>query len=102
MAKASDCIFCKIAQGEIQAPKVYEDDQFFCVQDIRPQAKTHLLVIPKEHVISLDTAYPVKGPSRSELVGKLFETAAKVAREQGLLPSGFRSVINTNENGGQT
>ena len=98
----SDCIFCKIIQGAIPAPKLYEDDGFICIRDIRPQAKTHLLVIPKRHVASLDTAFPEKGPAETALIGQLFEAGTRIARTQGLLPGGFRAVINTNQDGGQT
>jgi histidine triad (HIT) family protein len=98
----SDCLFCKIIRGEIPAPKLYEDENFVCIRDIRPQAKTHLLVMPKEHVASLEAAFPDEGESRATLVGKLFEAGTKVARQNGLLPGGFRAVINTNDDGGQT
>ena len=101
MSKA-DCIFCKIVQGEIPSPRVFEDEQFICVRDIRPQAKVHLLVVPKAHVAQLDDLYPEKGAARGQLVAQLFETAVQVARRQGLLPGGFRSVINTGPEGGQT
>ena len=99
---SADCIFCKIIAGKIPSPKLYEDEEFICIRDVRPQAKTHLLVIPKEHVQSLETVYPEAGPSRSELVGRLFEVATRVARLTGLLPDGFRIVVNTNHGGGQT
>jgi histidine triad (HIT) family protein len=102
LVQKSDCLFCKIIAGSIPSPRVYEDDKFICIRDIRPQAKVHLLVIPKEHVASLDTTYPLDGASHGDLVGELFETGVKIAREQKLLPAGFRSVINTNEGGGQT
>ena len=98
----AQCIFCKIVEGAIPSPRVYEDDQFICIRDIHPQAKIHLLVLPKEHIASLETAYPATGAGKGEIVNRLFETAVKIAREQKLLPSGFRSVINTNEDGGQT
>lgn len=96
-----DCLFCKMAQGVIQVPKVYEDESFFCIRDIQPQAKVHLLVIPKQHFASLDEVYPVGG-GHPELVGGLFQVGVQVAREQGLLPDGFRSIINTHEAAGQT
>ena len=98
----SDCIFCKIIQGGIPAPKLYEDDRFIAIRDIRPQAKTHLLVIPKEHVASLDEAFPVRGETKSDLVGQLFAVGTLLARKHDLLPAGFRSVINTGVGGGQT
>jgi histidine triad (HIT) family protein len=99
---SKDCLFCKIVEGAIPAPKLYEDERFICIRDIRPQAKTHLLVLPKEHIASLEDAFPEKGTSRPELVGELFEVGAKVARANGLLPGGFRAVINTGPDGGQT
>ena len=98
----SDCIFCKIVSGAVPSPKLHEDERFIAIRDIHPQAKTHLLVISKEHVASLDEAFPVQGESRSELVGRLVETGTRLAREFGLLPGGFRSVINTGHEGGQT
>lgn len=98
----SDCIFCKIVKGVIPAPRIFEDEGFICIRDIQPQAKTHLLVIPKEHVASLDTAFPESGASKTELVGKLLEAGTKVARQNGLLPGGFRAVVNTGKDGGQT
>lgn len=97
-----DCIFCKIISGTIPSPRVYEDAKFICIRDIRPQAKVHLLVIPKEHVRSLDEAYPVNGVGHHEIVSELLDTGVKIARQEGLLPFGFRSVINTGEGGGQT
>lgn len=102
MTKKADCIFCKIIAGEIPSPRVYEDKNFICIRDIRPQAKVHLLVIPKDHVASLDEAYPEKGKDHHETVSQLFDATVKIAREQKLLPFGFRSVINTGEGGGQT
>ncbi len=92
---AADCIFCKIIDGKIPSPRVYEDDRFICIRDIRPQAKTHLLVIPRKHVVSLEQA-------EGALVGEMFDAAKKIALQEKLLPSGFRSVINTGVGGGQT
>jgi len=102
MENMNDCIFCKMVQGSISVPKLYEDDSFICIRDIRPQAKTHLLVIPKEHISSLDTAFPKEAGGKAHLMGDLFEVATNIARQQGLLPNGFRSVINTGVDGGQT
>ena len=98
----NDCLFCKIVAGAIPSPKLYEDESFICIRDIRPQAKTHLLVLPKKHVSSLEEAFPKNGHAQTQLVGQLFEVGTRVAREQGLLPGGFRSVINTGHDGGQT
>lgn len=102
MHRASDCIFCKIIQGDIPAAKVYEDEDTICIRDIRPQAQVHLLVIPKDHVPSLVEAFPENGPAQEAMVGRLFSTATLIARQQGLLPGGFRSVINTGKHSGQT
>jgi histidine triad (HIT) family protein len=92
---SSDCIFCKIVQNKIPSPRVYEDERFICIRDIQPHAKTHLLVMPKEHVASLDQA-------DKELIGAMFDVGVKIARQEKLVDSGFRSVINTGKNGGQT
>jgi histidine triad (HIT) family protein len=100
---ASSCIFCKIIAGQIPSPRVYEDSDFIAIRDIQPQAKTHLLVLPKSHVSSLDEAFPGGGAAPSvPALGRLLEVATQVARSQGLLPGGFRSVINTGIKGGQT
>lgn len=100
--QVSDCLFCKIILGEIPSPRVYEDEKFICIRDIRPQAKVHLLVIPKAHIASLEEAFPEKGVHQSELVGELFAVGTQISRQQALLPGGFRAVINTGRNGGQT
>jgi histidine triad (HIT) family protein len=91
----ANCIFCKIISGAIPSPRVDEDDSFICIRDIQPQAPTHLLVVPKTHVIDVTAA-------DAALVGEMFEFGVRVARKQGLLPGGFRSMINTGVNGGQT
>lgn len=107
MNAQADCIFCKIIAGQIPSPRVYEDEGVICIRDIRPQAKTHLLVIPKAHVASIDEAFPYGGPGKADssqsvqMMGKLFEAAAKIARQEGLR-NGYRSVINTGKDGGQT
>lgn len=92
---SADCIFCKIVEGKIPSKRVYEDESVICIRDIQPQAKTHLLVIPKLHVRTVMEA-------DSEMIASVFVAAQKIAQSQGLLPGGFRSVINTNEDGGQT
>lgn len=93
-----DCLFCKIVAGEIPSSKLYEDDRCFAFNDISPQAPTHVLVVPREHVDSLDTARE----GNKELLGHLLLTAAKIAREKGFSDDGYRVVINTNADGGQT
>ncbi len=102
MATEAACIFCKINRGEIPSTRVHESANFFAIVDIQPHAKKHFLVMPKEHVASLEDAFPLQGKHRTELVGELIETATLVAREQGLLPGGFRLVLNTGPDAGQT
>lgn len=96
------CLFCKIIAGEIKSERVFENGDFICIRDLHPQAKTHLLVIPKVHVASLDEAFPEVGPGQTEWVGQALAVATQVARLTGLLPGGFRTVINTGADGGQT
>ena len=93
-----NCLFCKIITGEIPSAKVYEDD--FCVafDDISPQAPTHVLIIPREHIDSLDKAKK----SDEETLGHLLLTAAEIARRKNFAEDGYRTVINTNSDGGQT
>ncbi len=102
-----DCLFCKIVNHEIPAERLYEDSQWICIRDIHPQAPVHLLVIPKRHLRSLAEAYPQgiaesKEDSPSSLAAQLLEVGTRIAWERGLLPQGFRSVINTHEGGGQS
>jgi histidine triad (HIT) family protein len=92
------CIFCKIAAGEIPAGKVYEDERAVAFSDINPQAPTHALVIPRAHIASLNEAEE----SDAALLGHLLLVAARVAREAGHADKGFRTVINTNADAGQT
>ncbi|MCL6581045.1 MAG: histidine triad nucleotide-binding protein [Firmicutes bacterium] len=94
----TDCVFCKIARGEIPAREVLRDDDFVAFHDLNPQAPVHILVIPKKH-------YPNVVEAAKEdpgLLGKLLAAVARLAEEQGLLPEGFRLVANTGPNGGQT
>lgn len=95
---SADCLFCKIIAGDIPSSMVYEDDVCFAFNDISPQAPTHILIVPRLHVDSLDTATQ----SEKELIGQLMLTAAAIAREKGFAEDGYRVVINTNEHGGQT
>lgn len=95
---SGDCIFCKIASGEIPAEKVFEDDVCVAFNDLSPQAPTHILVIPRKHVDSLAEAEE----SDSDILGHLLLTAARIAREKGFADAGYRVVINTNSDGGQT
>lgn len=94
----ADCIFCKIVAGEIPATRVFEDDKCIAFNDLSPQAPTHILVIPREHIDSLDKA----ADNQRELLGHLLTSAAKIARDQRFADDGYRVVINTNRDGGQT
>ncbi|HJV06791.1 histidine triad nucleotide-binding protein [Paludibacterium denitrificans] len=92
----SDCIFCKIAAGEIPANKVYEDEHVFAFHDIRPIAPVHFLIIPKQHVESLAHC----GPQDEAMLGKIMGLVPRLAKEQGL-GHGFKTGINTGKGGGQ-
>ena len=94
----NDCIFCKIAAGEIPAEKVYEDDQVVGFRDLSPQAPTHVLLIPRRHIPTLNDL----GPGDEPLIGHLYTVAAKLAAQEGLAERGYRTLINCNEEGGQT
>ena len=96
--KVADCIFCKLAAGEIPSTRVYEDEVCVAFNDLSPQAPTHILIIPREHVDSLDTA----DQSNKTALGHLLLSAAAIAREQVFSENGYRVVINTNSDGGQT
>jgi histidine triad (HIT) family protein len=93
-----DCIFCKIANGDIPAAKVYEDEKVIAFNDISPVAPIHILIIPKVHISSamdLDK-------SNTDLVGHIFFAAQKIAEEMNIAQSGFRIVNNCGKDGGQT
>ena len=93
-----DCIFCKIAAGEIPSTKVYEDDKVLAFKDINPLAPVHILVIPKTHI---ETAAEITADN-SAVVAHIFEVIAKIAKEQGIDKDGFRVVSNCGENGCQS
>lgn len=92
----TDCLFCKIAKKEMKADVVTETDRFLAFRDINPQAPTHVLVIPKQHIPSLNDA------TDPTLLGDLMVFARDVARQDGLADEGYRVVINTNTGAGQT
>jgi histidine triad (HIT) family protein len=92
----SDCIFCRIARGEIPSKKVYEDEDIFAFHDINPQAPVHFMVIPKQHIASLNDA----DASHQAVLGKLMAKVGELARSQGLA-DGFRTIINTGRIGRQ-
>lgn len=92
-----DCVFCKIAIGEIPSEKVYEDDQVLAFKDLSPQAPVHILIIPKEHIVSAADI----SEANSAIVAHIFEVAAKLSRELEL-NNGFRIVTNCGTEGGQS
>lgn len=93
----NDCLFCKIAAGEIPSTKIYEDDTVYAFADIDPQAPFHAIIIPKEHIKS---AADITAEN-SGLIAKVFEATAKIAKQENL-EKGFRVVNNCGEDGGQT
>ncbi|HEY6305616.1 MAG TPA: histidine triad nucleotide-binding protein [Candidatus Angelobacter sp.] len=93
----TDCLFCKILAGKVPAKKVYEDDKAFAFEDIRPQAPTHVLIIPKKHIVDIKEA----SEADSELIGYCNIVAARIARERGL-EHGYRTVYNVGPDAGQT
>jgi histidine triad (HIT) family protein len=94
----SDCLFCKFVSGEIQPDVVYQDEDVLAFRDINPQAPTHVLVIPKRHISTLNDLQPEDGV----LMGKLYLAAAKVAEQEGIAESGYRTLVNCNAEAGQT
>lgn len=96
--KVTDCIFCKIASGDLPSKKVYEDDDVLAFYDVYPAAPTHVLIIPKKHIPSILEV----GEEDILLIGKIGLTIKKIAQQLGLQKTGFRIVNNTGEYGGQT
>ena len=93
---SQSCLFCRIVAGEIPSPRLAESEHAIAIRDISPQAPFHVLVLPKTHVQSLAHA------AEASVLGDVLSLAAQVAREAGLDESGYRVVLNTGENGGQT
>lgn len=92
----TECLFCRIVRREIPAALVAETAECVAFRDINPQAPTHILVIPREHIASLDEA------REPEIIGQMALLAAQLARSDGISASGYRTVINTNADAGQT
>ena len=93
-----DCLFCKMIDREIDVDIVYEDEHVLAFNDINPQAPTHILIIPKKHIATLNDIEEAD----LALVGRLQMTAAKLAEQRGFAEKGYRIVMNCNEDGGQT
>jgi histidine triad (HIT) family protein len=94
----SDCIFCKIIAGEIPADIVYQDDLVIGFRDLNPQAPTHVLLIPRKHIATINN---IEAEDEA-IVGRLLSAAKQVAKQEGLAEDGYRIVMNCNEAAGQT
>ena len=93
----SDCIFCKIGSGEIPVDKLYEDGSIVGFRDIQPEAPTHVVVIPKKHIATMNDATK----SDSQVLSNMLLASQKIAKNEGLAEGGYRIVINCNRDGGQ-
>lgn len=93
-----DCVFCKIINKEIPAKVVYEDEEVIAINDINPQAPIHLLLIPKKHIASIMEI----NKDNAEILDRITKVAQHLARESNIDKKGFRLVVNTGEEGGQT
>lgn len=93
-----DCLFCKIIERKIPSTIVYEDNRILAFNDITPQAPTHVLIVPKRHIRSLNDV----GVEDEQIVGELVRRAAAIAKEKGFSESGYRTLFNTNRGAGQT
>lgn len=94
----TDCLFCKMARGDIQPDTVYEDDDVLGFRDINPQAPMHVLVIPRRHIATLNDLQEAD----AELMGRLFLAARHIAEQDGFAERGYRTVINCNAESGQS
>ncbi len=94
---SSDCIFCKIIAGEIPSTKLYDDEAVMAFRDINPVAPTHVLIIPKKHIPSMNEMTAEDEP----VVGRLFSVANQLAKEEGVAENGYRLIINTGAHAGQ-
>jgi histidine triad (HIT) family protein len=93
-----ECLFCSIIDREIPASIVYEDDRIVAFNDINPQAPTHVLVVPRRHIASLNEV----APDDDALIGEIVRRAAAIAKQRGISSRGYRMVFNTNRDAGQT
>ncbi len=94
----SDCIFCKITTGDIDADIVYQTDQVVAFRDLNPQAPTHVLIIPRRHIATINDI----SESDAELLGQLFVAAKEIAAQEGFSEPGYRVTMNCNAGAGQT
>ena len=93
-----DCLFCKIIAGEIPSTKVYEDDSVYAFRDIEPQAPEHIIIVPKNHIKSANEITA----ENSAVISKIYEAAAKIAKDLGFSENGYRIVNNCGDRAGQT
>ena len=98
MTAANDCLFCRIVRGEIPATVVYQQDGVTAFRDIAPQAPTHVLVIPDQHIAGV----AAMGEADAQVVGRLLRAAAEVARAEGIEERGYRLIVNQGADAGQT
>jgi len=94
----TNCLFCKMTSGEIKPDIVFENDDVLAFRDINPQAPTHVLIIPKKHISTIND---IKSEDEA-LIGKLYTTAQAVAKQEGFAEKGYRVVMNCGEDAGQT
>lgn len=92
-----DCLFCKIAQREIASKVLFEDPEIIAIQDINPQAPTHILILPKKHITTINDT----DSSDEQLLGRMILTGKKLAQAQQISEGGYRLVFNVNSDGGQ-
>ncbi len=95
---SSDCLFCKILAGDVPAELVYESNEAIAFRDINPKAPSHVLIIPRQHIETINDL----GPGDAVLVGNLFLVAQQLAKEEGIAENGYRVVMNCNADAGQT
>ena len=94
----TDCLFCRIAAGEIAAELVFKNEAVVAFRDINPQAPTHILIIPRRHIATINDI----GENDRELLGEMYLVAAQLARQEGFAEDGYRVTMNCNEGAGQT
>jgi histidine triad (HIT) family protein len=93
-----DCLFCRMAAGTAQVPKVFEDDKVLVIKDIHPRAPTHVMIIPREHIANAREL----GTGHGDILGHMFSTATRVAEQLGVSEKGYRLTFNVGDEGGQT
>lgn len=94
----SDCLFCKIRDGEIPSETVYENDDILAFKDVNPHSPTHVLIVPRKHIATIND---LEGED-AKIMGEMMMVAQEIAKTEGVAESGFRLVINTNDDAGQT